>query len=120
MSTDCESIAQRLHGELEGLIQQVSQVEGAQPSIRDTEEQLWAGMLALGRGLMQLRFEACSTAEVRPDQIEVQGIVYDYQRQSSRACPVYRRACRCLARCGWSVPITGTPSRAGYVRWTRR
>ena len=93
MSSDCASIAQRLHGELEGLIQQVSQVEGAQPSIRDTEEQLWAGMLALGRGLMQLRFEACSTAEP---------------------------TCRCLARSGLSVLITGTPSRAGCVRWTRR
>jgi hypothetical protein len=34
---------------------------------------------------MQLRFEACSTAEVRQDHIEVQGIRYDYQRQSSRA-----------------------------------
>jgi len=85
MSADHESIAQRLHGELEGLIRQVSQVEGTQPSIRDTEEQLWAGMLALGRGLMQLRFEACSAAEVRRDQIEVQSIAYDYQRQSSRA-----------------------------------
>ena len=84
MSADRESIAQQLHGELEVLIRQVSQVEGPQPSIRDTEEQLWAGMLALGRGLMQLRFEACSAAEVRPDQIEVEGIAYDYQRQSSR------------------------------------
>ena len=85
MSSDSESIAHRLHRELEGLIRQVSQVEDAQPSIRDTEEQLWAGMLALGRGLMQLRFEACRAAEVRQDQIEIQGIFYDYQHQSSRA-----------------------------------
>src|SRR5438067_2200958 len=85
MSSDNESIAQRLHGELDALIRQVSEVESEQPSIRDTEEQLWTGMLALGRGLMQLRFEACSTAEVRPEQVEVQGIPYDYQRQSSRA-----------------------------------
>lgn len=38
-----------------------------------------------GRGLLQLRFEACRTGEGRPDGIEVQGIAYDYQRQSSRA-----------------------------------
>jgi hypothetical protein len=85
MSSDKESIAQRLHGELDVLIQRVSEVEGEQPSIRDTEEQLWTGMLALGRSLMQLRFEACSAAEVRSDQIEVQGSRYDYQHQSSRA-----------------------------------
>lgn len=85
MSSEQESIAQRLHGELDVLIRQVSQVEGRQPCIRDTEEQLWAGMLALGRGLMQLRFEACRAAEVRQDRIEVQGMTYDYQRQSSRA-----------------------------------
>jgi hypothetical protein len=85
MSSDKESIAQRLHGELDVLIQHVSEVEGKQPSIRDTEEQVWTGMLALGRGLMQLRLEACSAAEVRQDQIEVEGIRYDYQHQSSRA-----------------------------------
>lgn len=85
MSSDSESIAHRLHGELEALIRQVSQVEGTQPSIRETEEQLWTGMLTLGRGLMQLRLEACSTAEGRQDRIEVEGIPYDYQRQSSRA-----------------------------------
>jgi hypothetical protein len=34
---------------------------------------------------MQLRFEACSAAEVRQDEIEVQGIHDAYQRQSSRA-----------------------------------
>ncbi len=85
MSSASESIAQRLHGELEGLIRRVSQVEGTQPSIRDTEEQLWTGMLALGRGRMQLRLDACGAAEVRRDQIDVQGMVYDYQHQSSRA-----------------------------------
>src|SRR5258706_3566241 len=85
MSSDNESIAQRLHGELDALIRRVSEVEGEQPSIRDTEEQLWTGMLGLGRGLMQLRFEACSAAEVRSDHIEVQGIGYDYQHQSSWA-----------------------------------
>jgi hypothetical protein len=85
MSSDSESIAQRLHGELDALIRRVSEIEGKQPSIRETEEQLWTGMLALGRGLMQLRFEACSAAEVRQDAIEVQGIRYAYQHQSSRA-----------------------------------
>jgi hypothetical protein len=50
MSSDNESIAQRLHGELDALIRRVSEVEGEQPSIRDTEEQLWRGMLALGGG----------------------------------------------------------------------
>jgi hypothetical protein len=63
----------------------MSEVEGNQPSVRDTEEQVWTGVLAIGRGLMQLRFEACSAGEVRQDQIEVQGISYEYQHQSSRA-----------------------------------
>src|SRR5579872_482713 len=85
MSSHNESIAHRLHGELDGLIGQVSQVEGVQPSIRETEEQLWVGMLALGRRLMELRFEACSAAEVRHDEIEVKEVRYAYQRQSGRA-----------------------------------
>ena len=85
MSSNTESIAQRLHGELEGLIRQVSQVDSSQPSIHETEEQLWSGMLALGRGLMQLRFEACRDAEVIQDAIEVKAVRYAYQRQSGRA-----------------------------------
>ncbi len=85
MSSNEESIAHRLHKELDGLIRQVSEVEGEQPSIRDTEEQLWTGMLGLGRGLMQLRFEARSAAEVRQDHIEVEGSRYDDQHQSRRA-----------------------------------
>ncbi len=59
MSSNDNSIAQRLHEELDVLIRRVREVEGEQPSIRDTEEQLWTGMLTLGQGLMQLRFEAC-------------------------------------------------------------
>jgi hypothetical protein len=85
MSSNTESIAQRLHGELDGLIRKVSQVEGSQPSIRETEEQLWSGMLTLGRGLMQLRFEACHAAEAIQDEIEVKAVRYAYQRQSGRA-----------------------------------
>ncbi len=46
MSSDSESIAQRLHKELDVLIRRVSEIEGKQPSIRETEAQLWAGMLA--------------------------------------------------------------------------
>jgi hypothetical protein len=85
MSSHNESIGHRLHGELDGLIGQVSQVDGVQPSIRETEEQLWVGMLALGRGLMQLRFEACRAAEVSHDEVEVKEVRYAYQRQSGRA-----------------------------------
>lgn len=85
MSSDKERIAQRLHRALDGLIGRMSEVEGNQPSIRDTEEAVWAGRLALGRGLMQLGFEACSAGEVGHDQIEVQGVSDEYQHQSSRA-----------------------------------
>ena len=85
MSSNSESIAQRLHEELDELIRRVSQVEGKQPSVHETEEQLWAGILGLGRGLMQLRFEACSEAEVIQDAVEVNGASYDYQRPSGRA-----------------------------------
>ncbi len=56
MASTNESIAQRLPGALDALSRQGSQVEGAQPSIRDTEEQLGVGMLAVGRGLMPVRF----------------------------------------------------------------
>jgi hypothetical protein len=46
MSSRSESIAQRLHGGLDELIRQVREVEGQQPSVHETEEQLWRGMLA--------------------------------------------------------------------------
>jgi hypothetical protein len=85
MSSTLESIAQRLHGELNALISQVSSVADAQPSVHETEEQLWQGMLALGRGLMQLRFEACYEAEAVQDGVEVNGVSYAYQRSSQRA-----------------------------------
>jgi hypothetical protein len=84
MSSNSQSIAQRLHGELDELISRVSQVAGTQPSVHETEEQLWAGMLALGRGLMQMRFEALSEAEVVYDVVAANGVCYDYQRQSQR------------------------------------
>ena len=80
-----ESIAQRLRGELDKLIRQVRTVEGQQPSAHETEEQLWQGMLALGRELMQLRFEACREAEVIQTAVEVKGVSYAYQRCSGRS-----------------------------------
>jgi hypothetical protein len=84
MSSTRESIAQSVRGELEALIGQVSQVEGTLPSIRDTEEQGWTGVLALGRQLMQWRFEACSAAETIYDTLEVDDVEYSYQRHSRR------------------------------------
>jgi hypothetical protein len=84
MSSNRESIAQGLHSELDALIRSVSQVEGAQPSVHETEEQLWQGIRELGRGLLQLRFEACREAEVVHDQIEVNGTRYEYERTSQR------------------------------------
>jgi hypothetical protein len=85
MASQSESIAHRLHGELDELIGQVREVEGQQPSVHATEEQLWRGMLALGQGLMQLRFEACREAETIQAAVEVNGVSYAYQRQSGRA-----------------------------------
>src|SRR5579864_7479685 len=85
MSSNRDSIAQRLHGKLNEFITTLSEVQGAQPSVHDTEEQVWDGMLALGRDLMQLRFEACSEAEVIQDTLEVDGASYAYQRDSERA-----------------------------------
>jgi hypothetical protein len=84
MTSNSESIAQRLHGELDGLIKRVRQVEGAQPSAHETEEQLWQGVLGIGRGLMQLRFEASSEAEVVQPTLEVDGVKYRYKRPSQR------------------------------------
>lgn len=84
MASTSESIAQELHGELEALIRSVSQVEGAQPSAHETEERIWQGIRELGRGLMQLRFEACRAAEVVHDRIEVNGTSYEYERTSQR------------------------------------
>ena len=85
MFSNAESIAQGLKGALDGLINSVRTVEGQQPGIYETEEQLWIGLLALGRGLMQLRFEACHEAEVIYDRVEVEGENYTYQRESERA-----------------------------------
>src|SRR5437016_3162084 len=112
MSSNSESLAQRLHGELDALMRRVSQVNDVQPSIRETEEQLWSGMLALGLGLMQGRFEACSAAEVIHDAIEVQGTRYAYQRQSGRAYVSL------FGEVQVERPTTGIRSMAGYVRWT--
>jgi len=84
MTSNSESIAQRLRGELDGLIRGVRKVEGEQASAHETEEQLWRGMLELGRGLMQLRFEACSEAEVVQAEMEVDGVSYGYKWPSER------------------------------------
>ena len=85
MPSNSESIAEQLRGELNAIISRVSKGADTPPSAYETEEQLWVGMLRLGRGLMQLRFEACYEAEVVQDGIEVNGISYDYQRSSQRA-----------------------------------
>ena len=63
MSSQRESIAQSIRSELDTLINAVSNVADKQPSVHETEERLWTSMLALGRGLMQLRFEALAEAE---------------------------------------------------------
>jgi hypothetical protein len=84
MTSNSESIAQRLRGELDGLIRGVSKVEGEQASAHETEEQLWRGMLEMGRGLMQLRFEACSEGEVVQAAVEMDGVSYGYKWQSER------------------------------------
>lgn len=85
MTSNRESIAQRLHEELDELIRHVSEPTGAQGSAHTAEEQLWQGILALGQGLMQLCFIARSEAEAVQDVVEVNGVNYDYQRQSRRA-----------------------------------
>ena len=85
MSSNRESIARTLNGTLNEIISRLSEVKGAQPSVHDTEEQVWEAMLAMGRGLMQLRFEACYEAEVIQDKLEVDGAAYAYQRDSERA-----------------------------------
>ncbi len=85
MSSQRESIAQSIRSELDALIDAVSNVADKQPSVHETEEQLWKGMLALGRGLMPLRFEALAEVEKVQAVIEVQGVNYDYQRPSQRA-----------------------------------
>jgi hypothetical protein len=79
-----ESIAQRLHGQLDELIGEVRDVGGRQPSEHETEERLWQAMLEIGRGLLQLRFEACREAEVIQETVEVNGECYAYQRRSRR------------------------------------
>ena len=79
-----ESIAQRLHEKLDVLIGEVSEVEGKQPSVHETEERLWQAMLDMGRGLLQLRFEACREGEVIEETIEVNGERYAYQRRRGR------------------------------------
>src|SRR5260221_275989 len=84
MTSNSESIAQRLHGELDMLISQVSGPAGGQQSAHAAEEQLWTGMLAMGRGLMQLCLNARSEAEVVQDVLEVQGAVYRYQGSRAR------------------------------------
>jgi hypothetical protein len=84
MSSTVESIAQSLHGQLDKLIDRVSKVDGVASSVHVTEEQLWIGMLGLGRNLMQLHFEACHEAEVVQDSVEVNGVSYAYERPSQR------------------------------------
>jgi Uncharacterised protein family (UPF0236) len=79
-----ESIAQRLHGQLDELIREMQAVEGQQASLHETEERLWQSMLELGRGLLQLRLEAYREAEVIQDAVEVNGERYVYQRRRGR------------------------------------
>jgi hypothetical protein len=85
MPSNSESIAYRLHEELDELIRQVSQVDEAPASAHAAEERLWQGMLVLGRGLMQLCFTAQSEAEVVQDVLEVNGVRYAYRGRRQRA-----------------------------------
>jgi len=85
MSSAIASIAQQLHRDLDGLIQSVSTVEGVQPSVHALEEQLWVGMLGMGRQLLQLHFEAEFEREVIHDNIGVNGVEYAYKRSSQRS-----------------------------------
>jgi hypothetical protein len=84
MTSNSESIAQTLHGQLDELIKQVREPQGGRQSAHRAEEWLWQGMLEIGRGLMQLSFTAQSEAEQRSARIEVNGERYSYQRQSTR------------------------------------
>src|SRR3954447_19232226 len=84
MTSNSESIAQRLHEELDDLISQVSRPGGQRQSAHTAEEQLWAGMLGLGRGLMQLCFTAQHEADVIQDEVEVNGVRYGYRGSRQR------------------------------------
>ena len=85
MSSTLDSIAQKLHGELDAIIQRVSSVGGVASSVHAMEEELWVGMLKLGQKLMQLYFETQYAAEVVHDQVIVNGVPYAYERSSQRA-----------------------------------
>jgi hypothetical protein len=85
MSSTLDSIAQKLHGELDAIIQRVSTVEGVASSVHEMEEELWVRMLGLGRDLMQMHFEAQYEAEVVHDRVIVAGVGYAYERSSQRA-----------------------------------
>lgn len=85
MSSTLESIAQKLHRELDPIIQQVSTVEGVPSSVYEREEQLWVRMLGLGRHLLPMHFEAQYEAEVVHDQVRVDGVGYAYERSRQRA-----------------------------------
>src|SRR5258708_27088013 len=84
MSSTMVSIAQKLHGELDDLIQSVSTVEGQQSSLHGIEEQLWTAMLRLGRELLQMHLECRYEAEEVHDQMQVNGESYRYERASER------------------------------------
>src|SRR5437763_1403681 len=85
MTCNSDSIAQKLHEELDGLIQQMSGPAGQQQSAHAAEEQLWQGMLALGRRLMQLCFTARSEAEVVYDEVAINGARYGYRGSRRRS-----------------------------------
>ncbi len=85
MTSNSESIAQTLHDELDELIRQVSRPGEPPQSAHAAEEQLWQGMLALGRGLMQMCFTAQSEAEVVQDVLEVNGLCYGYRGSRRRS-----------------------------------
>ena len=84
MTSNNESIAQRLHEELDELIRQVSRVDTA-GTAHAAEEQLWQGMLGLGRRLMQLCFTVQHEAEVVRDVLEVNGVDYGYRGSRARS-----------------------------------
>jgi hypothetical protein len=84
MTSNSESIAQRLHEDLDDLIRQVSRPAGQGRSAHAAEEQLWAAVLGLGRGLMQLSFTAAHEAEVIHDEVAVNGVRYGYRGPRQR------------------------------------
>jgi hypothetical protein len=84
MSFNSTNIAENIRNDIEAMMEMVSGDAAQEATADEMERQIWWGVLAMGRELMQLFFAARSEQEPKPKELETEGETYAYMGQPTR------------------------------------